>query len=72
MRDCKEECILPKPWENNSGCKDPTAYEAIQNLEEEGKRVSDFIHAVKILARLCGFEITSWINIKVTKTGRTY
>ena len=72
MRDCKEEYILHKPLENNSGCKDPTAYEAIQNLEEEGKRVSDFIHEVKILARLCGFEITSWINIKVTKSGRTY
>jgi hypothetical protein len=63
---------MPKPWENKSGCKDPTAYEAIKNLEEESKRVSDFIRAVKILAGLCGFEIVSYIKIKVNKTGRTY
>lgn len=63
---------MPKPWENKSGCKDPTAYEAINNIEEEEQRVSDFIKAIKILARLCGLEITSWISIKVKKSGRTY
>ena len=63
---------MPKPWENKYGCKDPTAYEAINNIEEEEQRVADFIKAIKILARLCGMEITSWISIKVKKSGRTY
>lgn len=63
---------MSKPWENKSGCKDPTAYEAIKNIEEEEQKVSDFIRAVKTLARLCGLEIVGWITVKIKKTGRTY
>jgi hypothetical protein len=63
---------MKKPWENNSGCKDFAAYRALQAVEEEEQRVSDFIKAIKILARLCGMEITNWVQITVKKTGRTY
>lgn len=63
---------MHKPWENKSGCKDPTAYEAIENLEEEEKRVAQFIRSVKTLAKLSGFEIANYITVKVTKTGHTY
>ena len=62
---------MPKPWENNSGCKDPTAYAAIKPTEEE-QRVSDFVKAIRILAGLCGFEIISWVKIRVKKTNRIY
>ena len=26
---------MPKPWENSSGCKDPTAYAACKSTPEE-------------------------------------
>lgn len=62
---------MPKPWENKSGCPDPTAYAAMKPTEEE-MRVSDFVKAIKILARLAGFEILNWIEIRVKRTGNTY
>lgn len=60
-----------KPWENNSGCKDPTAYKATHNVEE-AKRVSVFVDAIRALAGLCGFEILNWVKIRVTRTGNEY
>lgn len=63
---------MPKPWENKSGCKDPTAYEALKPMEEEAQRVNDFVKAIRILAGLCGFEIISWVKIRAKKTGRIY
>lgn len=63
---------MPKPWENSSGCKDPTAYAAMKPEEEEEQRVSDFIKAIRIIAGLCGLEIISWVKVRVKKTGRIY
>ena len=63
---------MSKPWENRSGAKDPTAYSVQKAAEEEEQRVTDFIKAVKSLARLCGFEIENWISIRVKKSGRVY
>lgn len=63
---------MAKPWENNSGCNDFTAYRALKAVEEEEQRVADFIRSIKTLARLSGLEITNWVQITVKKTGRTY
>lgn len=63
---------MSKPWENKSGAKDPTAYAVLKATEDEEQRVSDFIKSVKTMARLCGFEIESWITVRVKKTGRVY
>lgn len=63
--------MTPKPWENKSGCKDPTAFKALYNTEEQ-KRVSQFIEAVRDLAELSGFEIINWVKIRVKKTGNEY
>lgn len=62
---------MSKPWENKSGYKDPTAYNAMYP-SEEAKRVSMFVDAVRILASLCGFEILNWVKIRVRKTGNEY
>lgn len=59
------------PKLNKSGCKDPTAFKALYNPEEQ-KRVSQFIDAVHDLAELSGFEITNWVKIRVKKTGNEY
>lgn len=48
---------MAKPWENNSGCNDFTAYRALKAVEEEEQRVADFIRSIKTLARLSGLEI---------------
>lgn len=62
---------MPKPYQNKSGCNDPTAYNAIYP-KDEPKRVSMFVDAVRNLAELCGFEIICWIKIRVKKTGNEY
>lgn len=62
---------MPKPWENKSGCPDPTAFRAI-NPKDEAQRVSAFIDAIRILAYLCGFEIINWVQIRVKKTKNIY
>ena len=33
---------MAKPWENNSGCNDFTAYRALKAVEEEEQKVADF------------------------------
>lgn len=60
------------PRLNKSGCNDPTAYRALFAPSEESKRVSDFMDAFRILARLCGFEILNWVKIRVIRTGNEY
>lgn len=62
---------MPNPRLNKSGCKDPTAYNALYP-SEECKRVSMFMDAIRALATLCGFEILNWVRIRVKKTGNEY
>lgn len=62
---------MPNPRLNKSGCKDPTAYNALYP-SEESKRVSMFMDAIRALATLCGFEILNWVRIRVKKTGNEY
>lgn len=63
---------MQKPWENNSGCKDPTAYTAIKAITEEEQRVADLVWIFKTMARWAGFEITNRIEFRERKSGRTY
>ena len=62
---------MARPWENKSGCPDPTAFRAI-NPKDEAQRVSAFIEAVRALAYLCSLEIINWVQNRVKKTGNTY
>lgn len=63
---------MPKPWENNSGCKDPTAYTATKSISEEEQRVSELIVIFRAIAKLAGFEITNRIEFRNRRTGRMY
>lgn len=63
---------MAKPWENNSGCKDPTAYAATKPISEEEQQVSDLVKAIKTIARLSGYEIINRIEFRNRNTGRTY
>ena len=61
-----------KPWQNKSGCNDPTAYVATRPISEEEQRVSELVTVIKIIARWAGFEIINWVEFRDRKSGRTY
>ena len=63
---------MPKPWENNSGCHDPTAYHAMKPIQDEEQRVSELIKVLKYIIRAAGFDLLNRIEVKDRKSGRTY
>ncbi len=63
---------MHKPWENQSGCKDPTAYAAMNPISEEEQRVSELVHVIKIISKWAGFDIMNRIEFMCKKSGRTY
>ena len=63
---------MPKPWENSSGCKDPTAYAASKPITEEEQRVSELVKVLKTIIRWAGFELISRIELRERRSGRTY
>ena len=69
-----------KPWLNGSGCPDPTAYDAIENIRKEEKiqnqpideKANKVISVVKNILELSGFELIGRIQIKHKKSGKIY
>lgn len=61
---------------NHEGYADPTAYEAIKNVNKEelaeSDRFYDFLDAIFYIAELAGFEIEGRLVIKDKKTGRIW
>lgn len=57
---------------NGSGYFDPTAYEAIKNINKEDKRFHDLLHALHYICELADFEISERIVLTDKRTGRTY
>lgn len=62
---------MPKPWENKSGCKDPTAYAATRPTEEE-IQVTKLVKAIKAVSELFGFEIINRVEFRSRNTGKHY
>lgn len=64
------------PMLNASGCKDMTAYEAINNVSKEehelNQKVHDVIKIIKRLIDLTDLELIGRIQIKDKKTGREF
>lgn len=63
---------MPKPWENSSGCKDPTAYAASKPISEEEQRVTELVKVLKTIIRWAGFELINRIELRDRRSGRTY
>lgn len=61
---------MSKPWQNKSGCNDPTAYAVEKKLSEEEQRISDLMRTVRYIVRLAGFEMLNRIELRDVKTGR--
>lgn len=56
---------------NSSGYYDPTAWDAVKNINAENriKKLLDVIHSI---ASIAGFEIQGRITFMDTKTGKVY
>lgn len=63
---------MSKPWENSSGCADPTAYAATRTISRDEQRVTDLVHCIRYIARLAGLEIINRIEFRDIKSRRTY
>lgn len=60
------------PKRNASGCLDPTAFQAISNIEAEEKHFKELIKTIRYICRLAGFEIEGKITLKNHKSGRIW
>lgn len=63
------------PFLNASGCADPTAYHAINNLEENTNvdyKAHNLINVLKFVAGWAGFKFIGRIQLKHMKTGKEY
>lgn len=57
---------------NASGCVDPTAYEAMRNLDNEEDRFHKLLHTIFYICELAGFEIEGRIVLTDKRTGRIW
>ena len=63
--------MMGKPWQNQSGCNDPTAYAATRPTEEE-IQVGKLVKAMRIMAELYGFKIVNRVEFHSMNTGKSY
>lgn len=61
---------------NNSGCYDPTAFEALQKVSKEelelSNKVLKLLKVLKTIIDWAGFELIGRIRIKDKKTGKEF
>ena len=64
------------PRLNNSGCSDPTAYEALKPIIKEDlateKLVHNLINTLKFTTDWAGFEFIGRIKVKHKESGREF
>lgn len=63
---------MPKPWENSSGYRDPTAYAAEKRISDEEQRVTELMKVLKYIIRLAGFDLINRIEFRERRSGRKY
>ena len=56
---------------NGSGCRDYTAYEAINNIDEE-RRVKKLILTIFYIVGLAGYEVEGRIALRNKRTGKLW
>ena len=64
------------PMFNSSGCKDPTAYEALKPIIQEDAELERKVHSViktlKLIIDWAGFELIGRIEIRDKKTRKEF
>lgn len=67
---------MPNDRYNSSGCRDNTAYNAINNITQEDRKLDKkaygTIKLAKDLIRFCGFDLLERIAIVDKETGKEY
>ena len=63
---------MPKPWENNSGCSDYTAYNAINDIQDEDKRLARLVYVLKYIIDSSGYDLAERIVLRDRRTGRVH
>lgn len=59
-------------WLNASGCPDPTAYEAIKNIEREDENFHKLLHMIFDICELSGFRIEGRIVLVDKTSGKVW
>jgi len=57
---------------NGSGYYDPTAYEAIKNVDNESDRFYKLLDTIFSICDLAGFHVEGRITLRDKKTGRVW
>lgn len=60
------------PRKNDSGCSDPTAYQAITRIDVEDKRADELFTTIIHMCGLAGFEINGNVILENKKSGRVW
>ena len=58
--------------EKTEGYSDPTAYQALKNIEEEEERFHKLLYAIFDICELANFEIEGRIVLVNKRTGRVW
>lgn len=64
--------MAKKPWENNSGATDRTAYLATKAISEEEQKVADLVWIFKKIARWAGLNILNRVEFQGRESERFY
>ena len=57
---------------NASGCSDPTAYQAIKNIDREDENFHKLLHTIFNICELSGFRIEGRIVLVDEKSGKVW
>lgn len=57
---------------NASGYSDPTAYQAIKNMEDEDVKFHELLNTIFYVCRVAGFKIDGRITLINEETGRVW
>lgn len=57
---------------NASGCSDPTAYQAIKNIDQEDERFRKLLHTIFEICEIYGFRIEGRIVLVDEVTGKVW
>lgn len=74
-KEFKKDRILFKekdPRKNASGCSDLTAYNAIQNIDEEEEEFKKLLRTLRYICNVAGFEFDGRVCIRNKESGRVY
>ena len=75
INEFKKDRLLFKekdPRKNASGCSDLTAYNAIQNIDEEEEEFKKLLRTLRYICNVAGFEFDGRVCIRNKESVRVY